>query len=90
MALSDELSALADTILEVTLACAARTVIPDTAAGFAVIGYGKLGGKELGYGSDLDIIFLYDAERGDADRLARIAQRVKHLAHQLHAFRGAL
>ena len=80
MALSDELSALADTILEVTLACAARTVIPDGTTGmtpgFAVIGYGKLGGKELGYGSDLDIIFLYDAERSDADRLARIAQRV--------------
>ena len=109
MALSDELSALADAILEVTLRCAARTVIPDVprgdsdpesmdpgrlilpplngdpgppmaasgmTGGFAVVGYGKLGGKELGYGSDLDIIFLYDAEHGDADRLARIAQRV--------------
>jgi glutamate-ammonia-ligase adenylyltransferase len=27
---------------------------------FAIIGYGKLGGKELGYGSDLDIVFVYD------------------------------
>ena len=27
---------------------------------FAVIAYGKLGGKELGYGSDLDVVFLYD------------------------------
>lgn len=27
---------------------------------FAVIAYGKLGGKELGYASDLDLIFLYD------------------------------
>ncbi len=27
--------------------------------GFAIIGYGKLGGRELGYGSDLDMIFLY-------------------------------
>jgi glutamate-ammonia-ligase adenylyltransferase len=28
----------------------------------AIIGYGKLGGKELGYGSDLDIVFVYDDE----------------------------
>ena len=33
---------------------------PDLAeAGFAIIGYGKLGGLELGYGSDLDIVFLH-------------------------------
>ncbi len=29
---------------------------------FAIIGYGKLGGKELGYGSDLDIVFVYEDE----------------------------
>ncbi|HET9652063.1 MAG TPA: bifunctional glutamine synthetase adenylyltransferase/deadenyltransferase, partial [Usitatibacter sp.] len=46
-------------------------------AGFCIVGYGKLGGKELGYGSDLDVIFLYD-ERCPApmERLARVAQRV--------------
>ncbi|HEX7465536.1 MAG TPA: bifunctional glutamine synthetase adenylyltransferase/deadenyltransferase, partial [Usitatibacter sp.] len=45
---------------------------------FAVIAYGKLGGKELGYGSDLDIIFLYDpaAAREPPEKLARIAQRM--------------
>ena len=79
MALSDELSALADVILDVTLEEAAaslgfaRGAIP----GFCVVGYGKLGGKELGYGSDLDIIFLYDeAISGQSERLARVAQRV--------------
>ncbi|MCK7492738.1 MAG: hypothetical protein MZW92_15290 [Comamonadaceae bacterium] len=35
---------------------------------FAVIAYGKLGGKELGYGSDLDIVFLYDDRRATATR----------------------
>ena len=30
-------------------------------AGFAIIGYGKLGGWELGYGSDLDVVFLHDS-----------------------------
>ena len=88
MAVSDELSALADTILDVTLIEAARSLQSgprelasgDTQPripGFCVVGYGKLGGKELGYGSDLDIIFLYDeAIAPPAEKLARIAQRV--------------
>jgi [glutamine synthetase] adenylyltransferase / [glutamine synthetase]-adenylyl-L-tyrosine phosphorylase len=44
---------------------------------FAVIGYGKLGGKELGYASDLDIIFLYDDKADGAGEIyARFAQRI--------------
>ncbi|MBR7784596.1 bifunctional glutamine synthetase adenylyltransferase/deadenyltransferase, partial [Undibacterium sp. LFS511W] len=43
---------------------------------FAVIAYGKLGGKELGYASDLDLIFLYDDEEQDAPaNYAKLAQR---------------
>ena len=91
MAVSDELSALADVILGVTLAEAAASLgmpalgprrhedddASPAVAGFCVVGYGKLGGKELGYGSDLDIIFLYDeASAPPAEKLARIAQRV--------------
>jgi glutamate-ammonia-ligase adenylyltransferase len=34
------------------------------AARFAVLGYGSLGGEELGFGSDLDLVFLYDAPAG--------------------------
>jgi glutamate-ammonia-ligase adenylyltransferase len=94
MALSDELSALADTLLDVTLAEAAASlgfprVSPSTPGkrgeegppagvpGFAVVAYGKLGGKELGYGSDLDMIFVYDETLGEPpEKLARVAQRV--------------
>jgi glutamate-ammonia-ligase adenylyltransferase len=73
MALSDELSALADVILDVTLEAASA----GEARGLSVIAYGKLGGKELGYGSDLDIIFLYDeALAPQPEKLARIAQRM--------------
>ena len=44
---------------------------------FAIIGYGKLGGKELGYASDLDIVFLYDDEDDSAAAsYARLAQRI--------------
>ena len=38
-----------------------------------VIAYGKLGGKELGYGSDLDVVFVYDdADEADADKAAEV------------------
>jgi len=68
---SDRLSALADLILGLTLERVwpmvakkfeLNEVIPPS---FAVIAYGKLGGKELGYASDLDIVFLYDAPESD-------------------------
>ncbi|MCS4532843.1 bifunctional [glutamate--ammonia ligase]-adenylyl-L-tyrosine phosphorylase/[glutamate--ammonia-ligase] adenylyltransferase [Neisseria montereyensis] len=61
-ALSDELSALADTILT----AAVPAVWADTpkthtdTPNIAIIGYGKLGGKELGYTSDLDLVYIYD------------------------------
>ena len=36
-------------------------VVPqDLSEHFAIIAYGKLGGLELGYGSDLDLVFLYE------------------------------
>jgi len=78
MALSDELSALADLLLDVTLAEAAASLgLPREAPPLAVVGYGKLGGKELGYASDLDIVFLYDeATAAPFESLARVAQRV--------------
>jgi len=44
---------------------------------FAVIGYGKLGGKELGYASDLDLIFLYDdPDDAAADVYATFTRRL--------------
>ena len=63
-AVADDLSSLADVILRVTTRwCWERlkTRHRDSPQ-FAIIGYGKLGGKELGYGSDLDIVFVYADE----------------------------
>ena len=59
---ADDLSALADAMLDLTLSWAWRHLRQRhrEQPRFAVIAYGKLGGKELGYGSDLDIVFLYD------------------------------
>jgi glutamine synthetase adenylyltransferase len=41
----------------------------------AVIAYGKLGGKELGYGSDLDVVFVYDDPETDPTRRPRSTAR---------------
>jgi glutamate-ammonia-ligase adenylyltransferase len=77
--LSDHLSDLACLILRQVLRLAwdgLRTRHRDTPL-FAVAGYGKLGGKELGYASDLDLIFLYDDDHPEAaDNYARLAQRI--------------
>ncbi len=77
--LSDHLTALADLILEQVVAACWRglRVRHRDAPRFAVIGYGKLGGKELGYASDLDIIFLYDDDDPQAQEVyAKLAQRI--------------
>jgi [glutamine synthetase] adenylyltransferase / [glutamine synthetase]-adenylyl-L-tyrosine phosphorylase len=83
MSLSDELSALADMLLDVTLTLAWRTLNPSAARewqppqGFAILGYGKLGSKELGYASDLDLVFLYDDRiEAGAEKFAKLAQRL--------------
>ncbi|MET0320408.1 MAG: bifunctional [glutamate--ammonia ligase]-adenylyl-L-tyrosine phosphorylase/[glutamate--ammonia-ligase] adenylyltransferase [Duganella sp.] len=76
--LADHLSALADTIVAAAIGAIWQTVatrhreVPQ----FAVIAYGKLGGKELGYVSDLDVIFLFDDPDQDAPaQYAKLAQR---------------
>ena len=68
---SDHLSALADLILQTTFEQVwpgvaekfnlSKAIVPP----FAIISYGKLGGKELGYASDLDLVFLYQADESD-------------------------
>ncbi len=77
--LSDHLSLLADIVLDLTLQCCWRKLRTRhrESPRFAVIAYGKLGGKELGYASDLDIIFLYDDDAPEAqENYARLAQRM--------------
>lgn len=44
---------------------------------FAIIAYGKLGGKEIGYASDLDLVFIYDDDRDEAGELyAKLGRRI--------------
>jgi glutamate-ammonia-ligase adenylyltransferase len=77
--LADDLSDLADVVLQVTLELC-WTQLPERHRDepqFAIIGYGKLGGKELGYASDLDLIFLYeDSDERSPEIYARLARRM--------------
>src|SRR5688572_24129429 len=86
-ALTRALSDLADETLERALAAALHERTPDSPAqGFAVIALGKLGGRELNYSSDVDLILLYDPARlprkprEEPDQAAvRIGQRLVEL-----------
>ena len=100
MVVSDHLTAIAEAVLRAALALAWRdlttrhgrpaTMRADAAsAPYAIIAYGKLGGIELGYGSDLDLVFVHDDDPNAttngskpldlATFYARLTQRVIHM-----------
>jgi glutamate-ammonia-ligase adenylyltransferase len=77
--LSDHLSELADRVLAIVLDLAWKQVRQPhrEQPRFAVIAYGKHGGKELGYASDLDLVFVYEDEDERAQPVyAQLAQRM--------------
>ncbi len=80
--LADHLTELADIVVRTTLDLCwgklrNRHPHPECPPRFAVIAYGKLGGKELGYGSDLDLVFLHNDPAPDIGALyARLGQRM--------------
>jgi glutamate-ammonia-ligase adenylyltransferase len=102
MRVSDQLTWIAEVVVEEVLElawnhlvakhgrplCSADGEVCDK--GFAVIAYGKLGGIELGYGSDLDLVFVHAAESDELDTdgeqpiavptfFARLGQRIIHI-----------
>ncbi|WP_296246559.1 bifunctional [glutamate--ammonia ligase]-adenylyl-L-tyrosine phosphorylase/[glutamate--ammonia-ligase] adenylyltransferase [Pseudomonas sp. UBA4194] len=100
MKVSDYLTWLAEAILEQVLALAwrqtvARHGVPkrpdgsDCDPGFVIVGYGKVGGIELGHGSDLDLVFIHDGDPNaetdgakpidSAQFFTRLGQRIIHL-----------
>lgn len=89
MIVSDHLTEIAEVCLAEVLRLAADHTLRGGGAaarkaldrGFAIVAYGKLGGIELGYGSDLDIVFLHGGE-GDETAgpiFARLGQRIIHM-----------
>ncbi|WP_417697415.1 bifunctional [glutamate--ammonia ligase]-adenylyl-L-tyrosine phosphorylase/[glutamate--ammonia-ligase] adenylyltransferase [Psychromonas sp.] len=96
---SDHLTALSEAILDYVVQIAwtqitdkfgfPSNVVGTDRKGFAVIAYGKMGGFELGYGSDLDVVFLHDTHIAGETSVSRpidnrlfyfrLAQRIIHL-----------
>ena len=77
--ISDHLSELADQIVQVTLGLCWQTIRKRhcETPKFAIIAYGKMGGKELGYASDLDMVFLYeDDDPSASENYTRLGQRL--------------
>jgi [glutamine synthetase] adenylyltransferase / [glutamine synthetase]-adenylyl-L-tyrosine phosphorylase len=91
-----QLAWLADEVVRVVLRMAQAEVaaahgrVPD--GRFAIIGYGSLGGEELGFGSDLDLVFLYDADGAavsDGARPLEAGRWYARLAQKIVALLGA-
>ena len=101
MKVSDGLTWLAETVLEEALRVAWRDLVErhgtpkyrindvEREAGFGIVAYGKLGGLELSYGSDLDIVFLHNSvgtkQTTDGDKpldnglfFSRLVRRLVH------------
>jgi glutamate-ammonia-ligase adenylyltransferase len=77
--LADHLSELADILLEAAIDRAWKKLLKRhvETPKFAVISYGKLGGKELGFASDLDLVFLFDDPAPEAGEIyARLGTRL--------------
>ncbi|MFH2219763.1 MAG: bifunctional [glutamate--ammonia ligase]-adenylyl-L-tyrosine phosphorylase/[glutamate--ammonia-ligase] adenylyltransferase [Pseudomonadota bacterium] len=111
MRTSDHLTYIAETILDEVLEVSWAHLVekngtPDCRLdtkrldrGFTVVAYGKLGGIELGYGSDLDLVFLHAGVQGqtrggrlptdNAQFFARLGQRVVHIL-SAHTSAGVL
>ncbi len=100
MKVSDYLTYIAETVLEAVLQLAWNHLVekygrPQQASGepcdpgFIIVAYGKLGGIELGHGSDLDLVFIYEAAANlgtDGERsidnsvfFTRLGQRIIHI-----------
>lgn len=99
MKVSDRLTDTAEIVLDFGLDTAWRELVsrhgvpmhgePPRASGLSIVGYGKLGGLELGYGSDLDLVFIHDSSGpnqetngpkplDNAQFFARLVQRLIH------------
>jgi glutamate-ammonia-ligase adenylyltransferase len=109
MRVSDNLTEIAEALVGKVLELAWRDLEPrfgrphcrvngtDREAGLAIVAYGKLGGIELGYGSDLDLVFLHDSsgERQqttgprEIDNMTFFTRLTQRVIHMLTARTGA-
>ncbi len=85
------LTALADASLEAAIRRASGSEPGERVRGLAIIAMGKLGGREISYGSDLDVLFVYDPDRGPpgAEAGAHFARVARKVIRYISTFHGA-
>ncbi len=76
--LAEGLTAISEVTIQATLRAVRREIVPleDEALDFAVIAMGRFGGAELGFGSDADVMYVYDANGVDPQRAHTLAQQL--------------
>ncbi len=76
--LAQGLTTISEVTIQATLRAVRRDVVPpeDSALDFSVIAMGRFGGAELGFGSDADIIYVYDAAGIDPERANALALQI--------------
>ncbi|MDF2045253.1 bifunctional [glutamine synthetase] adenylyltransferase/[glutamine synthetase]-adenylyl-L-tyrosine phosphorylase [Microbacterium sp. Kw_RZR3] len=76
--LSDALTTITETTIQATLRAVRRAVVPpeDDDLDFSVIAMGRFGGRELGFGSDADVMYVYRANGLDPQRANNLALKI--------------
>ena len=113
MKVSDALTELAEVVIQSALETAWRDLVArhgrphykregvERGAGFGIAAYGKMGGIELSYGSDLDLVFLHDSPGSGAQTdgdvpidngmfYGRLVRRLVHFSYDADALRRAV
>ncbi|GAB3601929.1 bifunctional [glutamine synthetase] adenylyltransferase/[glutamine synthetase]-adenylyl-L-tyrosine phosphorylase [Microbacterium aureliae] len=83
--IADALTTITEVTIQAALRAVRREVVPpeDDDLDFSVIAMGRFGGRELGFGSDADVMYVYRANSVDPERAARLAlQIVSELRNQ--------
>ena len=76
--LAEALTTITDVTIQATLRAVRREVVPpeDDAIDFSVIGMGRFGGRELGFGSDADVLYVYRANGVAPQRAHELATKL--------------
>jgi glutamate-ammonia-ligase adenylyltransferase len=75
LAVCEELTAIAEACLLTALGVVTQQ-LPQRAGAISVLALGKLGGRELGYAADLDVVFVYTGDDDAIEHFSRLAQRL--------------
>ncbi|KAA9087064.1 bifunctional [glutamine synthetase] adenylyltransferase/[glutamine synthetase]-adenylyl-L-tyrosine phosphorylase [Microbacterium radiodurans] len=78
--LAEGLTTISEVTIQATLRAVRREVVPpeDDALDFSVIAMGRFGGAELGFGSDADVMYVYEPNGLDPQRAQELAVRLVH------------